>query len=94
VIIASSGAFWGLPVMLAAGAHRRYTIVASARMRGLLAENMRTMLRARRPAVRIPAPITPIKMCVRPNCRSPLASAANFCPRCGTRIAKSVDVVA
>lgn len=94
VILTFTGALWGLPVMLAGGAHRRYTIGTSVLLRSMLAERMRAMLSARKPAIRLPAPVVPARTCVRPNCRAPLVSAAAFCPRCGTRAAALLDVVA
>ena len=94
LVLTWSGALWGLPIMLAGAAHRRYTIGTSVLVRSMLAERMRMLLAAGRPTIRVPAPVLPARMCLRPNCRAPLPSAATFCPRCGTRAARLMDVVA
>lgn len=91
---AASGAIWAIPVMLAMGAHRRYTMVTSVRLRAQLAERMRILLDRETPPLTVPRdPVTVLRTCIRPNCRAPLTFAAAFCPRCGTTIARSVDVV-
>ncbi len=92
IILASGGALWGIPVMLAAGAHRRYIKGASVQTRAILAERLRALLRQRRPAMRLPQPITVIRTCVRPNCRAPLPTPASYCPRCGTRVVRKMEV--
>jgi hypothetical protein len=94
MVLAAKGAVWALPVMLAAAAHRRYTMVGSVRIRAMLAERVRQMLLQRRPSMRVPQPVTIVRSCIRPNCQAPLASIAVFCPRCGTRAAKSMEIVA
>ncbi|HVT89641.1 MAG TPA: hypothetical protein VHD56_12365 [Tepidisphaeraceae bacterium] len=94
ILLSSRGAIWPLPVMLAAAAHRRYTFITSVRWRSMLAEQMRTVLQRRRPAIRVPAPVVNERICIRPNCRCPLSWTANFCPRCGTRVAEQINVVA
>jgi hypothetical protein len=88
------GAIWGFPVLLAAGAHRRYTISTSVLTRAALADRLRALLAQRRPTMRIPKPITIVRACLRPNCRAPLSEEANFCPRCGTPAVRKMDVVA
>jgi hypothetical protein len=93
-LAACGGALWAIPVMLAAGAHRRYIIGTSAQTRAILAERVRSILLQRRPIMRLPQPLIVMRQCVRPNCRSPLASAAMFCPRCGTPAARAMNVVA
>lgn len=88
------GAAWGVPALLAMGIHRRYTMVTSVRLRAQLAERMRALLDRETPPLTIPRhPVTILRACIRPNCRAPLSYAAAFCPRCGTTIARSVDVV-
>ena len=88
------GAIWAFPVLLAAGAHRRYIMQGSVRMRSLLAERLRAMLLERRPRMRVPSPIQIVRACVRPTCRAPLPSDASWCPRCGTKAIRTMDVVA
>ncbi|HEY7091504.1 MAG TPA: zinc ribbon domain-containing protein [Tepidisphaeraceae bacterium] len=95
VLAVSGGAIWALPVMLAAGAHRRYIMRGSVGLRAMLADRMRTMLAHRRPAMRVPQPVMPVAVCIRPNCQAPLPAEANFCPRCGTTVAqRQANVVA
>lgn len=94
VLLTIAGAIWGVPVMVAGGAHRRYTIGTSVLIRSMLAERMRTILETRRPPIRVPAPVVAARTCVRPNCRAPIHSAAGYCPRCGTKAARLMDVVA
>lgn len=94
VLVVWAGGLWGIPVMLAGGAHRGYTIGTSVLLRSMLAERMQHLLAERKPPIRIPPPVLPARMCVRPNCRAPLTSEAAFCPRCGTRAARLMDVVA
>lgn len=94
LILALQGAYWGLPVMLAAGAHRRYTSGQSVILRGALAERLRAILLARRPVLEVPGPAVPARVCHRSNCRAPLSSIASFCPRCGTRVSRWSEVVA
>jgi hypothetical protein len=94
LLISLTGALWALPVMLAAAAHRRYIRVGSPKVRAALAERLRAMLLARRPMMRVPKPVAFVRNCLRPNCRSPMPTSASFCPRCGTRAARAMDVVA
>lgn len=86
VLLAAGGAFWGLAVMLAAGAHRRYINVVSAQVRAALADRLCAVLRQHRPALRVPAPLTAERICARPNCRAFLPGGADYCPRCGMRM--------
>ncbi|HWP39791.1 MAG TPA: zinc ribbon domain-containing protein, partial [Tepidisphaeraceae bacterium] len=85
----------GLALMLAAGAHRRYTNRSSVRIRAELAERLRGMLLQRRPMMQVPRPISVMRTCIRPNCRAKIPTVANYCPRCGTRaVAPTIEVVA
>jgi hypothetical protein len=91
---AFGGAVWGLPLMLAAGAQRGYIRGASVQTRAQLAQRLREMLLARRPTMRVPKAISVTRICLRPNCRAAIPTVAKFCPRCGTRAARTMDVVA
>jgi hypothetical protein len=95
IALSASGAIWPIPVMLAGAAHRRYTLVASVKLRAALGQRLRTILNNRRPPLRMPRPMpTVIRACIRPSCRASLPVDAAFCPRCGTRAVSAVDVVA
>jgi hypothetical protein len=88
------GAIWPLPTLLAAAAHRRYTMVQSVRLRTAIAERLRQLLAQRRPVMQLPRPVMHIRECIRPNCRAQLPQVAAFCPRCGTRAAEAMEIVA
>jgi hypothetical protein len=95
IALSANGAIWPIPLMLAGAAHRRYTLVASVKLRAALGQRLRTILNNRRPPLRMPRPMpTVIRACIRPSCRASLPVDAAFCPRCGTRAANAVDVVA
>jgi hypothetical protein len=94
IILACSGALWGLPVMLAAGAHRRYTRTVSLQTRSEIAQRLRAILSQQRPAIEVPRAATFMRTCIRPNCRAVSPVIANFCPRCGTRMIRRMETVA
>ncbi|HSI37086.1 MAG: hypothetical protein ACAI43_18995 [Phycisphaerae bacterium] len=84
-LIAVAHAPWGLLMMLAGAAHRRYITVASRNTRAELAQRLRTMLERRRPGVALPVPVYLRERCMEAKCRAELPRGANFCRRCGTR---------
>jgi hypothetical protein len=95
IALSASGAIWPIPLMLAGAAHRRYTLVASVKLRAMLGRRLRTILNNRQPPLRMPRPMpTVIRACIRPSCRASLPVDAAFCPRCGTKVAHAEDVVA
>lgn len=93
-VLTVCGAGWGLPMMLAGALQRRYVLVDGRRMRGMAAERLRAMLSIRHPSMALPTPVMLRRRCGNPACRAAVSMAANFCPRCGGRLWKSVDRVA
>jgi hypothetical protein len=81
-----AGGFWGMPLMLAAGAHRRYIKSTSQRLRQDLARRHRDVLLAVRPPLRVPTSTHLMNLCPRENCRTPYPPEAVYCRRCGTRL--------
>jgi len=70
------GAWWGIPMMLAASAQSRYTLVTSRALAVQFAD------RTSRPAVRRNAE----RRCAAPGCRALLPLPAKFCPQCGSSV--------
>lgn len=94
IVLASLGALWGIPMMLAAGAHRRYIRHASPELRQSVAERVRTMVTLHRPLMTIRIPELLRESCLNENCRTPLPVPAAYCPRCGARATRLVGQVA
>jgi hypothetical protein len=84
-IMASNGLIWALPMMLAAGAQRRYIKDRSRSMRATLAQRVRDVLAGSRPDVRFGVPTILKRKCATQRCAAPLPGIARFCPRCGAR---------
>jgi hypothetical protein len=86
-LFASTNALWGVPLMLAGSAQRRYITRSGAANRAALAERVSHMIDLRRP----PIPRAAISLGSRSECREllcrmELPPGAHFCPRCGTRV--------
>jgi hypothetical protein len=94
ISLAACGGLWALPVMLACGTHRRYTRFSSLQVRSEIVQRLRSLLFERRPAIRHVPGYAFARACIRPNCRATMPAIANFCPRCGTKVARAMDVVA
>jgi hypothetical protein len=94
IVLTVMGAGWGLPMMLAGALQRRYVLSTGRRMRGMVAERLRAMLSLRHPTMSLPTPVMLRRRCDNPVCRSTVSMAANYCPRCGSRLWASVDRVA
>ena len=89
------GGLWALPVMLAAGAQRRYVRSTSLQVRSEIAQRLRAMLAQQRPTIELPARAAGfVRSCIRPNCRATMPAIANFCPRCGTKVSRTIESVA
>jgi hypothetical protein len=89
-----AGAAWGLPLMLAGAAQRRYISRMSARVRAEAADRVRTILLLRRPVMRVPPFARPTILCRGERCRAPIPLLANFCARCGARAGTVITDVA
>jgi hypothetical protein len=85
VLIAVAHARWGLLMMLAGAAQRRYITTAGRNTRAELAQRLRSLVERRRPGVAMPVPVYLRERCVEAKCRAELPRGANFCRRCGTR---------
>jgi hypothetical protein len=70
------GAWWGIPMMLAASAQSRYTLVTSRALAVQFAD------RTSRPAQRRSME----RRCAAPGCRAMLPLPAKFCPQCGASV--------
>ena len=79
------GAWWGVPMMLAAAAQARYIRKDGRTLRLALAARAQALLARRRPMIRVPAPAGLNRRCPRPTCLAEIAPGADFCPRCGER---------
>jgi len=73
-------AWWGIPMLLAGAADRRYTISTSPAIRAQLAERVGEMQRGFAATARW------IDRCGISRCQAMLPPQATFCPRCGTRV--------
>jgi len=94
IVLVGVGAVWGVPMMLAGAVHRRYTRVVSRAYREELARRVRSMLAMQRPEVAVPVPVKLRRECPTDRCRAKLKEGANFCHRCGARVAAVLDRVA
>ena len=92
-VMASTGAVWAVPMMLAGAAHRRMIRFAGNGNRAAMAHRLRAMLMSRRPTENIPMPIYLRRLCGNERCRAPIQDSACFCPRCGSRIVPSLHRV-
>ncbi len=78
------GAWWGIPMLLAGAAEKRYTYSTSRITRSTLARRMRQMEVNRGPGA------LAIARCEIARCQAPLPPRARFCPRCGTRVSEAI----
>jgi hypothetical protein len=82
VVLGMYGAWWGIPMVLAGAAQRRYLRVTGPALRRELVSRMRDISENRR----LPATIATgtASRCANPRCQSALAPLARFCRRCGS----------
>ena len=84
VALARFGAWWGIPMVLAGMAQRRYTRVSGNVVRGQLASRVRDIVTRRQPPILIaPMPVM-ARRCGNPRCLAALRPVARFCSRCGS----------
>ncbi|MDB5302214.1 MAG: hypothetical protein JWO87_3877 [Phycisphaerales bacterium] len=83
VMLAVYGAWWGIPMVLAGMAQRRYTSVTGNLIRHELAKRVKDMVAMRREAPQAIEAI-PSRRCGNPRCLATLPPRARFCTRCGT----------
>lgn len=88
------GVFWGVPMLLAGTAQRRYISLAGGRSRAQAGEAVRMILSLRRPVMRAASFVTPTHVCRQQKCRNALSPLARFCPRCGARASVVIAEVA
>ena len=74
------GAWWGIPMLLAGAAQKRYTFTTSRIVRTKLARELGRMQGSETLAMEF------VRRCAVPRCQSLLPPQAVFCPRCGTRV--------
>jgi hypothetical protein len=77
VLFGMSGAWWGIPMLLAASAQSRYTMMSSRRALAVQFADRTSRVAVRRSVER---------RCAAPGCRALLPLPARFCPQCGTRV--------
>ncbi|HWE92544.1 MAG TPA: hypothetical protein VG269_01100 [Tepidisphaeraceae bacterium] len=82
IMLAVYGAWWGIPMVLAGMAQRRYTNVTGRAIRWELARRVKDMASMRGEPIVAQAP--PARRCGNPRCLATLPPAARFCTRCGT----------
>ncbi len=83
-LLALSGLFWALPMLIAATAQRRALLVHHRRIRAQFAHRVRDLLDTRRPIVPLPPVIDRTGICRNAVCDQAVPPDGRFCPRCGT----------
>ena len=85
------GAWWCLPMTLAASAQWRYINRTGRTLRLALAANTFNVLASRTPPADVMLPGALQGKCVRGGCDRLLPIGSGFCPRCGSRVVASID---
>jgi hypothetical protein len=80
------GAWWAMPMMLAAAAQARYITGEGRRFRLALSARAYNLLAERRPVIYVPMPQALRGKCPRENCNGTVRGGETFCPVCGTRV--------
>ena len=82
VAFAHFGAWWGIPMLFAAGARRRYARQTGRALRGSIAARMDNVVTSFNHRLDRSA----LAFCPARGCGAPLSLHARFCPRCGTAL--------
>ncbi|MDB5296972.1 MAG: hypothetical protein JWO31_2955 [Phycisphaerales bacterium] len=97
VLCAASG-WWGVAFAAAGATDRRYRRSAVRCLRGGLAKRVKDVVLAHPERGRHAAgtasgrtDVTAVARCPTPGCGRPFGAGVKFCPRCGKRVARSVD---
>ena len=87
VLLASYGAWWGIPMVLAGMAQRRYTRLTGPHLRRELARRVKDIVALRQMGVGRPGlyAVATARRCGNVRCLAPLNANARFCARCGSR---------
>ncbi|CAN5447612.1 hypothetical protein BH09PLA1_BH09PLA1_15570 [soil metagenome] len=85
------GAWWVVPMMLAAAAQWRYINRTGRTMRLALAAQVFNVIASRTPRADLLLPSALSGTCSREGCTERLPAGAGFCPRCGGRVAAKFD---
>jgi hypothetical protein len=85
VIGVMAGAWWAIPAALAGALQKQYIRRTSLRTRSELSQRVRTLLLRQHPPVDLPVAARLRLTCRNSLCACPLPTAAQFCPRCGSR---------
>ncbi|MBC8106681.1 MAG: hypothetical protein H7Z14_08845, partial [Anaerolineae bacterium] len=85
------GAWWGVPMMLAAAAQWRYINRTGRTLRQALAAQVFNVLASRSPHADVMLPGALQGKCGRDGCDKFLPAGSGFCPRCGSRVAATAE---
>jgi hypothetical protein len=89
LVLAALGGFWAIPMAFAGAAQRRYINVTASSTRSRVLGALREIQSLRRPAVPVANYTIHARRCENGVCRATLRDGAQFCARCGTRVAMS-----
>jgi len=81
VMMTSYGAWWGIPMLMAAAAQRRYVRGVSPRLRREIINRLRDIEENRR------MPAMQVEHCANERCLAPHPPLARYCKRCGAAVA-------
>lgn len=91
IALASVGAVWGIPMVLAGVIQSRWPR-QSRSVRNGLSDALRLMLLSRRPSMRVPLPPKFGDFCTNDLCRNRVPPQSRFCPRCGQAVLNVPEV--
>lgn len=86
VLMAWYGAWWGIPMLLAAAAQRRYVRVTGAALRRALHVRMCDIAAQRRMPAKVLQSTAFNTRCINQRCMAPVRTEAKFCTRCGSSL--------